>query len=270
MAFSAKVLADSISPEEVRLTTLEVTFPRMILAEFNTHRVFSRNSASSRAIPVHKQLARIKEHPFIPEYWGANQAGMQAEKELTGKAAEQAKEEWLAARDSAVEHVEKLLEIGLHKQLSNRVLEAFMWHTVIVTATEWDNFFALRAHSDAQPEIRKPADLIKKALDESTPRKLGYGQWHMPLIQDDEDFSLEECLKISCGRCARVSYLTHDGVRDPAKDIELYERLVDSGHMSPLEHAARPMKKGEDQKGNFRGWHQHRADIAHENNYGAR
>lgn len=270
MAFSARILADSISPDGVRLTTLEATFPRMMLAEFNTHRVFSRNSASSRAIPVEKQLARIMDEPFIPEYWGANQSGMQAENELSPEDAEQAKSEWLAARDSAVEHVKKLLDIGLHKQLSNRLLEPFMWHTVIVTATEWSNFFALRAHPDAQPEIRRPAELIQGAMDASMPTKLDYGEWHTPLIQPDESFELEDKIKISCGRCARVSYLTHDGVRDPSKDLELYERLTSSGHMSPTEHAARPLEKDEEQKGNFRGWHQHRADLLHEDDFGAR
>lgn len=270
MAFNAKVLADSISPEGARLTTLEVTFPRLVLAEFNTHRVFSRNSASSRAIPVEKQLARIMDEPFIPEYWGANQAGMQAEKELSGEEAEKAKAEWLAGRDSAVAHARALLNIGLHKQLSNRLLEPFMWHTVIVTATEWSNFFALRAHPDAQPEIRRAAELMRKAMSDSTPKQLDYGEWHTPLIQSDESFELEEKIKISCGRCARVSYLTHDGKRDPSKDLELYSRLVDSGHMSPTEHAARPMEKGETQRGNFKGWHQHRADLPHEADFGAR
>jgi len=270
MTYAARVLADSISPERVRLTTLEVTFPRIVLAEFNTHRVFSRNSASSRAIPVSKQLKRIQSDPFMPIYWGANQSGMQAQAELADDARASAHAIWLEARDSALRHVEQLLELGLHKQLTNRLLEPFMWHTVIVTATEWTNFFALRANPDAQPEIRKTAELMRRALVDSEPVPRNYGDWHTPLIQPDENFDLETSIKISAGRCARVSYLTHDGVRDPAKDIELYDRLINSGHMSPTEHVARPLESDEIHKGNFRGWHQHRADLPFEEDFSQR
>lgn len=273
--YKATVLADSISAHGHRLTTMEVSFPRLVLSEFNTHRVFSRNSASSRAIPIEKQLAKIKEHPFVPEYWGANQSGMQADAELPPEQAAQAKAEWLAARDSAVAHAEKLLEVGLHKQLVNRILEPYMWHTVIVTSTEWENFFALRAHADAQPEIRRVAELMKDVYRDSIPTELTDGQWHLPLLQEDEfewaKTHMDEAIKICCGRSARVSYLTHDGTRDHAKDIELYERLIAGGHMSPLEHVARPMTDDELQasewSGNFHGWHQHRKDVAHEHNY---
>lgn len=267
---SAKVLADSISPRGKRLTTLEVTFPRYVLAEFNTHRTFSRNSASSRAIPVSKQLDRILNDPFVGDHWGSNQPGMQAGAELEGEAREQAIEVWRQAGRAAVQAAEKLAELGVHKQRTNRLLEPFMWHTVIVTATEWSNFYALRAHKDAQPEIRDAAYAMQGAMEASEPIELGYGEWHAPLILPDEDFSLEDKLKISVGRCARVSYLTHDGIREPAKDIELYERLVEGGHMSPLEHVARPKKAREPQRGNLIGWHQYRADVPFESDYGAR
>lgn len=267
---SAKVLADSISPRGKRLTTLEVTFPRYVLAEFNTHRTFSRNSASSRAIPVKKQLERILEDPFVGDHWGSNQPGMQAGTELEGEAREQAIKVWREAGKAAVQAAEKLAELGVHKQRTNRLLEPFMWHTVIVSATEWNNFFALRAHKDAQPEIRDAAVAMRDAMDASEPVELNYGEWHTPLILPDENFSLEDKLKISVGRCARVSYLTHDGVRDPTKDIELYDRLVEGGHMSPLEHVARPREEDELQVGNFIDWHQHRADVPFEWDYGAR
>jgi thymidylate synthase ThyX len=275
MSYSAKILADSVSPAGVRLTTMEVSFPRMVLAEFNTHRVFSRNSASSRAIPVEKQLDRIRNHPFIPAYWGANQSGMQAEHELGSEAAQKAEAEWLAARDDAVKHVENLLEIGLHKQLANRILEPFMWHTVVVTATEWNNFFALRANPMAQPEIREIAEMMQKVYDDSKPTKLKEGDWHLPLIQPEERDGTfeksEEARKISAARCARVSYLTHEGKRDLSADIILYERLTGGGHMSPLEHVARPMTSDELKKsewaGNFRGWMQLRKLVPNEHDY---
>ena len=267
---SAKVLADSLSPRGKRLTTLEVTFPRYVLAEFNTHRMFSRNSASSRAIPVSKQLERILSDPFVGDHWGSNQPGMQAGSELEGEAREQAIEAWRAASRAAVRAAEKLATLGVHKQRTNRLLEPFMWHTVIVSATEWSNFFALRAHKDAQPEIRDAACAMRDAMNNSTPVVLAPNEWHTPLILPDEDFSLEDKIKISVGRCARVSYLTHDGVRDPSKDIELYDRLIEGGHMSPLEHVARPITDDDFQFGNFVGWWQHRQDIPYEWDYGAR
>ncbi len=267
---SARVLADSLSPRGKRLTTLEVTFPRYVLAEFNTHRMFSRNSASSRAIPVSKQLERIIEDPFIGDHWGANQPGMQAGAELEGEALEQAIAIWREAGRAAVAAAQRLSELGVHKQRTNRLLEPFMRHTVIVTATEWSNFYALRAHKDAQPEIRDAACAMRDAMDASTPVELGYNEWHTPLIQPDERLPFDTRLQVSVGRCARVSYLTHEGVRDTSKDIELYERLVEGGHMSPLEHVARPLNEGEEQRGNLIGWHQHRSDVPFESDYSKR
>lgn len=273
--YSAKIIADSVSRHGQRLTTMEVVFPRMVLAEFNTHRVFSRNSASSRAIPVEKQLRKIKEQPFVPEYWGANQSGMQAEAELVAEARDAALDEWLAARDSAVAHVEKLLDIGLHKQLANRILEPFMWHTVIVTATEWSNYFALRANEMAQPEIRKVSELMQAAYEASTPKHLSDDEWHLPLIQEEEYDGVfeksDDARKISAARCARVSYLTHEGKRDLSADIILYDRLTSGGHMSPLEHVARPLTEDElsggEFRGNFRGWMQLRKLVPNEDDY---
>lgn len=305
MTHAAKILADSISPNGVRLTTFEITFPRIVLAEFNTHRVFSRNSASSRAIPVKKMLKRVKENPYVPSSWGKNQRGMQAEQDVDEKTAEVAKFDWLRGRDLMVQQVERLLELGIHKQLTNRLLEPWMWHTVIVTATEWSNFFNLRNNEMAHPDIQKPAALMQELYEAGTPKEVGHSNWHVPLIFDEDrqlllqqfrhQHSVEELeqmlVKISCARCARVSYLTHDGKRDLHADLELYERLLQPGHMSPFEHAARPMtdddlwkwdilndKEAEayDEEGlkdrrehllanaflgNFRGWVQHRKEI---------
>lgn len=275
MAYSAKIVADSVSKSGHRVTTMEVTFPRMVLAEFNTHRMLSKNSASSRAIPIAKQLDRIKSEPVLPVYWGANQSGMQAFAELDESAQKAAKTEWLSARDDAVRHAEKLLEIGLHKQLVNRILEPFIWHTVIVTGTEWSNFFALRANEMAQPEIRTIAEMMRDAYENSEPKQLRNDEWHMPLIQPEEfDGTFEktdDARKISAARCARVSYLTHDGKRDLEADLTLYTRLTSGGHMSPLEHVARPMTDDElheaEFRGNFRGWVQLRKLVPNEDDY---
>jgi thymidylate synthase ThyX len=299
MGFDAKVLADSRSPAGHRLTTLEATFPRFVLAEFNTHRVFSRNSASSRAIPIAKQLRRVLEDPYVPIEFGSNQPGMQAGPPLAGEAKELAEREWLSARDDAVRRVLGLVAgpgevaasddplqvlerveaatkarerpaewLNVHKQVANRLLEPFMWHTVIVTATEWDNFWNLRCHPDAQPEIRLVAERMRDAVAGSEPTEVAPGEWHLPLIrpEDREQIaSLEDLVKVSAGRCARVSYLTHDGRRDLQADLDLHDRLLTSGHMSPLEHPARPL--GDDEWcGNFRGWRSYRKEIAGEEN----
>lgn len=300
MAYSAKILKDSLATHQwhnrtelgARLTTFEVTFPRIVLAEFNTHRMFSRNSASSRAIPVEKMLQKVKDDPFIPIYWGKNQKGMQADVELNEHECEQATKRWLSARDAAVAHAEDMLTLGVHKQITNRLLEPWLWHTVIVTATEWDNWRGLRCSPEAQPEIRRIADMMMSLLDESEPSPIAEGEWHLPLVDDLFDlevvgFSRVDIVKICVGRCCRVSYLTHDGKRDPKADIDLCDRLLKSGHMSPFEHAARPMTSDEclqtyglpgnyygdsrtPQKnfaGNFRGWVQARKLIPHEDNF---
>jgi hypothetical protein len=302
MGFDAKVLADSVSPAGHRLTTLEATFPRFVLAEFNTHRVFSRNSASSRAIPVAKQLRRVLDDPYVPIEFGSNKPGMQAGPALSGTARDAAEAEWLAARDGAVRHVLGLITspanvaqyddlhacleaaqgslkdppgewLNVHKQVANRLLEPFMWHTVIVSSTTWDNFFNLRCHPDAQPEIRLIAAKMREAFDRSVPTRLEPDEWHLPLVGEaerEEASSPEELAKISIGRCARVSYLTHDGTRDLSADVFLYERLAESGHMSPMEHVARPMTPAELQEsawsGNFQGWISHRKLIPGESN----
>jgi hypothetical protein len=294
MGFEAKVLADSLSPAGHRLTTLEATFPRFVLAEFNTHRVFSRNSASSRAIPVAKQLRRLLEDPYVPVEFGSNQPGMQAGPPLEGPARAAAEAEWLQARNDAVRHVLGLIAspdfvagyedlaacladaegslkspppewLNVHKQVANRLLEPFMWHTVIVSSTTWENFWNLRCHPDAQPEIQLVATKMREAVDASEPTPLEEGGWHLPLIRPEdreEVSSTEELVKVSIGRCARVSYLTHAGTRDLGADIALYDRLLESGHMSPMEHVARPMMPEELERGewcgNFQGWCSHR------------
>lgn len=303
MSFDAKVLADSRSPAGHRLTTLEATFPRFVLAEFNTHRVFSRNSASSRAIPIVKQLRRVLEDPYVPIEFGSNQPGMQAGPALDGEKREAAERIWLQARDDAMRRVLALVSdpdaareddlsaalgvveeairdrsqpagwLNVHKQVANRLLEPFMWHTVIVSATEWDNFWNLRCHPDAQPEIRLVAERMRAAVDGSEPADLGWSEWHLPLVrpEDREQLaSIEDLVKVSAGRCARVSYLTHAGKRDLDADIQLHDRLLESGHMSPLEHPARPLSATELERGewngNFRGWHSYRKDVPGEGN----
>jgi thymidylate synthase ThyX len=269
--YSAKILKDSMSKSGSRLTTMEVSFPRMVLAEFNTHRIKSRNSASSRAIPVEKMIKRVTDDCFIPIYWGKNEKGMQANSELSISEQIEANKIWLEARDNAINSVKQLLNIDVHKQIANRLLEPFMWQTVICSATSWDNFFNLRCDKDAQPEIKKIAIMMQELYNSNIPNSdlSKTLDWHLPLIEDDEftelikSFTIENIKKICVGRCARISYLTHDGIRDHQADIDLANKLLTSGHMSPFEHVAIGLDSNI-QCGNFTGWKQYRKFITNE------
>lgn len=255
---TARVIADSISDNGERLTTLEVHLHRFVLAEFNTHRAFSRNSASSRAIPVRREIERVRTAPAYPLEWPAEQRGMQGGAALSPAEQAAAIGVWDEARQAAIAGAERLQALGVHKSVTNRLLEPFMWQTIIVSATDWDGFFAQRCSPLAQPEIRAAAEAMRAAYFASTPRRLGADDWHLPYLQADESLDLDVAKRVAAARCARVSYLTHDGRRDLAADLELYDRLVaaDPPHASPLEHVARPRHRDEPARGNFRGWTQ--------------
>lgn len=263
--YKTSILADSISDSGVRLTTFQLTFPRFVLAEFNTHRMFSRNSASSRAIPVEKMLRQVKEDPFIPIHWGKKQKGMQADEEISPEEQIRAEDQWRGAAFWAELMASRLLDIGVHKQITNRLLEPFLWHTVICTATDWENAINLRAHPAAQPEIRPVFESIREQLATHEPEYVKPGRWHMPLMADLPDliaagYTLPRLLLISIGRCARISYMTHDGKRDPLEDIRLAQRLHKDGHMSPFEHVA-VATNSQKYFGNFKSWCQYRKLI---------
>jgi hypothetical protein len=310
--FQCKILADSLSPQGDRLTTMKITFPRFILAEFNTHRMFSRNSASSRAIPFHKMVDMVEENPFIPIAWQKDHPGMQGTNYVTGPTVGKVKYQWLSARDEAVRHAIALNKGSeITKQLCNRLLEPFMWHTVIVTASEWENFFKLRCpqyhtpvsgegfyfrskkdcianHSNpdnisklenmtdlewlqintsqAEIHIQAIAELMWDAYNESKPKQLQAGEWHIPFGDNFDESKLSllhygniesttnvEALyanskvQIATARCARISYET---LGDNPKinyeaDLKLHDMLLASGHMSPFEHCAKAMNDHE-------------------------
>lgn len=252
-------MADSVSPAGVRLTTVEATMHRFVLSELNTHRLFSRNSASSRAVPVAKQIASVLEDPAMPVEFGSRKAGMQAGPALEGEERVAAEAVWLEARDQAVAAAQRLLEIGVHKQVANRLLEPFLWHTVIVSATDWDGFWEQRCSPLAQPEIRVVAEAMRDAMAASTPVERAPGEWHLPYLtpEDRTEIGDEDVLrKVSAARCGRVSYLNHEGRRDLDDDLKLYDRFVGArpSHASPLEHVATPAAGGP--PSNFRGWTQ--------------
>ena len=242
---------------------MEVVMHRFVLAEFNTHRVFSRNSASSRAIPITKQIKQIRDNLAYPVEWGSNQRGMQAGPVLDEIRETSARSVWKAASEVAISAAEAFIGFEVHKQVANRLLEPFLWHTAIVSSTEWDNFFTQRCGPLAQPEIRVVAEAMQDALNASTPTTVKHNKWHTPYIQPDEQpmLSIQSRIKISAARCARVSYLTHDKRRDFDADLDLYKKLVSAQppHASPLEHIATPHEGIT--VGNFEGWDQWRHKV---------
>lgn len=236
-----KIIADSSNRAAggKRITTFVLNYPRFIHAELLTHRMLSKNSSSSRALPFKKFVDDVNNNPATPVHWGKNQSGMQAHIEVDDDIKSEAYKIWLQARDSAVEFATKLNDLGLHKQVVNRVLEPFFNITTLVTATELDNFFKLRAHDAAQPEIRELAYKMLDAYKSSVPEEKGLGEWHIPFGDKYTDgLSIEQRLKISVARAARVSYKTFDGEINYDKDYSLYDTLLAEGHFSPFEHAA--------------------------------
>lgn len=265
----ATVIADSVHPETgTRITTFELVYPRFIHSEFMTHRVFNRNASSSRAIPTAKFIEQVRNEPVMPSHWGKNQKGMQAEEELTPAEIEDAKFIWDNAASAAAVYAEQLRRGQVHKQIVNRILEPFTHIRVVVTSTSWANFYGLRDHEDAQPEIRLLAKAMKKAHEESVPQKLKKGDWHLPYIRSvdcanaynhckyqritRDEPSNEEILglllKVSAARCARASYNNFEGKPSTiSDDLDLFAKLVEKQpiHASPTEHQATPMNLGE-------------------------
>ena len=277
--FDVKIIKDSISPENIRLITFQMKYPRYIHAELMTHRVFSRSASSSRAVPVNKLADLALEEMVKPIRWGLNQPGMQAnEQNLEGKALEEANKVWEEAAVFCANSSKRLAELGLHKQWANRLTEWFGNINVVVSSTEWTNWDELRAHPDAQPEIKHLAELMIEARRKSIPTLINHSEWHLPYVTDEEKqdpfFKIEAnrfmLPKISTARCARVSYLKHDGTSPNIDDdLALYQRLVGfrPQHMSPTEHIAYPdvlvdgKWKDQTKHGNFRGWSQFRKLI---------
>lgn len=294
---SARIIADSVNANGVRMTTMEIEFPRFILAELNTHRMLSKNSASSRAIPVARMIELIDENPAMPVHWGQNQAGMSAKMEVSEIHRDAVKNTWIAAKDMALAFVRVLNSVGLHKQVANRIAEPWQRMKTVISGTEWDNLLWLRDHEDAQPEFAELARCVRLVMEQSKPLLLQRGEWHLPYIKSEhingwlryydsngDELSLTDAIKISTSCCAQVSYRRLDESRDKA--LAIYDRLIgaDRKHFSPFEHQATPMaldvsaqhmfnnvgvshmdKRGRFWSGNLLGWIQHRKIL--EDNY---
>jgi thymidylate synthase ThyX len=304
----AEIIADSLNPKGKRLTTFILEYPRFVHAEILTHRMFSKNAASSRAIPIEKMIQQVIDNPAMPVWWGKNQSGMQAKEELgnsdfyywNGKDGicfdknyesesrpindkQLAIKIWLESRDKAIQQVKKLSELGLHKQIANRILEPWFNIRIILTGTDFENFFALRAHKDAQPEFQALAYKMLELYNNSTPKELKAGEWHIPFgdkmdidrickLQKSKDGIVGmydpkwDMIKIAVARCARVSYWNFEGKDDYSKDIETCDKLFGAvpRHLSPAEHVAKALDS-EEYIGNFCGFKQYRKIYADEN-----
>jgi len=290
MGYETKIILDSVTPAGARLTTFQLTLPRIVLAEFNTHKMVSKNSASSRAIPVPKKIARIEADPFIPRSFVKNRGGMQATEDLDAEVGEKARAIWVAAKDAAINFARGLAGIEVHKMLANRIIEAYDWHTIVATATEWSNYFALRDHVMAQPEIRDSAHAARELYERNEPTLVPAGEWHLPYVTgyDVGAFAFawkeEDLVAMSAGRCAAVSYLDQENQLDPVGDVKrAWERLIPAGHMSPTEHPAMSLTRSQWQAlaraqanewierripvGNFWGWRQWRKTIENEHDF---
>lgn len=290
----ARVVADSINKNGNRITTFELEYHRFIHSELMTHRLFSRNAMSSRAVPVSKMIEQVRNNPATPIHWGKNQAGMQANNELTGEKLSETKGEWFMAAQNAADSAEFMSQEGTHKQIVNRLLEPFQMMKTVLTATEFDNFFWLRCDPDAQPEIQELASCMFEAMKQSQPELLKSGQWHTPYVKhiikdskfesycltDEEDnvitlLTEEDAKAISSSCCAQISYRILNNSYEKAMDI--YSKLATGRkvHASPFEHVATPMSDspshedgvthkdniGNYWSGNFKGWIQLRQTL---------
>ncbi len=295
MTIEARIELDSINALGVRLTTWVIRYPRFIHAELMTHRMFSRNASSSRAIPVRTQCDRIEAEPAMPVEWGANKAGMQATEVLLPENEAKAKAVWLRLMKVCVDGGRELADLQVHKQIANRVAEPWSHIAVVLTGTEFANYFALRFHPDAQPEFRVLATIMADLYQKGTPKLLGPTEWHLPFVLPEDKFNhtAEELIKVSTARCGRVSYLKHDGTKASIEEeLALFNRLAAGKplHASPTEHQATPFydcpsdfsqwaypydlkwsaaKQALDftmpWSGNFRGWFQHRQGLKGQN-----
>lgn len=290
-----KIICDSISPQDIRITTFQLRYWRGIHSELMTHRKFGRNAGSSRARPSAGIIEQVRNDPWGPLHWGANQPGMQADNELDEVLTNIAKEYWRNAGKAAALHAEKLMELGAHKQVVNRLLEPFTYIDVLVTSTEYANWFALRNHKDADPTIQDLARRMEQEYLINVPDQLNPGDWHLPYITLDDHEEVRDYLKkgritrdepskkeivdllkkISTARCARISYKPFDGSTGSIeKDLEMHDRLVVSQpvHASPAEHQATPDDWHDSHKewgqphqhGNLTGWVQYRKTLKNE------
>lgn len=281
---SAKVIADSISVCSNRLTSIEGRLPKFILAQLNTHKSLSKNASSSRAIPIKQCIreASSKETRAIPSKFGKAHPGMLATEWFEGDELELAQLRWEIAANRACNTAQSMLDEGMDKQATNRVLDSYIHSNVLITGTDdaWLNFFGLRL-KDADPTMEEFALKCLNAYNASVPDLLTKKQWHLPYVDltgvdVEHPAIMADVIKISISRCARVSYKSFVDQKPStlAEDLTRFELLLNSRHLSPFEHIATPDESvvfnfttGRLESplmhrwGNFVGWHQYRQMI---------
>ena len=261
---SATIVADSVSQNGSRLTTFTLVMPRIILSEASKHRVFTMSSQSSRAVPFKTMLKTVRTDPFVPINFMRDHKGMQGKTYFTNKfTISLLIFLWLRARDCAMLFAWLLNYIGLTKQMCNRLLEPFMWHEIIVSATDYENFFTQRCAADAEIHIQDLAIKMRIAMEESTPTLLRYDEYHIPfrdeiLAQAGGALSRNELIIHSIAKCARISYNKYNQRIDYDKDLALVKKLIKDMHMTPLEHVASPVLVNTQVLGNFKRYKQFR------------
>lgn len=271
----AKIILDSVAPCGMRLTTIEAEYPRYIHADLLTHRILSRNGLSSRAEPVANVIQRASDDPVEPLVWMYDAKRMQHGHIMSPDDAERCRTLWNASRDNALTCAREFLRIGLHRQYLNRIIEPYIRIKMVISATSWANFLALRCHPSPMPEIQQLAVTIARLLKASTPTPVADGGWHLPYVAEWERtatayaYDVDTMAKVSTARGARASYGNlGDSSKPPSidADLALYERLMveDPKHASPAEHPAMATGDRNVRSGNFQGWIQFRHTIAGE------
>lgn len=254
-----KIIADSVYKGN-RVTTFELEYPRYIHSELLTHRVFSRNCASSRAIPLNTMIELVMNNPVIPT-WTKNQKGMQGTT-LDPISKGKATDEWLHALSNAVDSVKKLQELGVHKQNANRLLEPFQHIKTILTGNDFDNFFHLRIAPDVQPEMCELAKKMKEVYDKHTPYELKDDEVHCPYFNSVSVYDSKTILT-SVALCAQVSYRKENSEPETVKRIINMLLTAERLHASPFEHVCRPIGEHSEQLGNINGYRQLRHSVEH-------
>jgi hypothetical protein len=229
----AQIIADSVNPAGGRLTTFYLVYPRFIHSELMTHRAFSRNAASSRAVPVQRMLRRALLHTARPVSWGKNGKGMQSKDELPCSLAWLARGVWTLACLFACLFCWALSKLKVHKQVANRLIEPFLHMETLVSATDWGNFFNLRVHKDAQPEFQALAAAMLRAYLASEPKRLAEGEWHLAFGDRmlSDSWTVEQKLKVCTARAARLSYFNFHNIPSLQDDVRLHDDLLRNGHM---------------------------------------
>lgn len=260
----SKIIKDTLNAySDDRIVTFELVLPKYLVAEVNKHTVLHNSCQSSRAVPVAKMIQSVEENPFIPYYWQKPHKGMQGYEYYTNEnKISQLREEWLNARDNAVITAKKL-QNEVSKQTINRLLEPFMYVKMVLTGTEFGNFFNQRCPIFLNNKGNKvksrtglgfgvdftstkgQADIHLQILAEMMHNEMYYNSnpvesfEHIP-YDIGKEYPLEARLHYSASQCARISFttITDDKQFSLERNLQLAQGLIVEGHAEPFSHQA--------------------------------